>query len=391
MTTAMKDWLTLAAISPGALAAYVRTEGWAKAETYGDHSDVYVGEGRPEIVIPRTRDLRDYQLVVAHLLEIFASVAELDEITLYRDLVTADRDVIRARVDGGDNTVTINEGANLVAGCRDALLAATCSLHDPRPAYRAGANQEANDFLKQVRLGQTEPGSFVVTLLPPVVPPPLQTALIPNPEYDDAPISRQVTRRLAGALSATRSATERATGGDPEAFSTAVPLGASANLCEALVQMLEPFATLDFSVTWARTRPMLMAREVVRFANDDVSILREAARSFRSREPKLDVHLFGSVQRLKRDETEDDGTITMRASIDGRTQSVAVVLTEKDYDRAIEAHKAKAPIIVDGDLDRFGQRWRLLNPRIVEVIYDEDAMSDEQCTGMTTFSETDVE
>ena len=377
MTTVTKDLAALAAVSPVALSAYVRTEGWAKAETYGDHSDVYVGEGRPEIVVPRTRNLRDYRRVVAQLLEIFARVAELDEITLYRDLVTADRDVIRARVDGGDNMVNVNEGANLIVGARDALLATTCSLHDPRPAYRAGANQEANDFLKQVRLGQTEPGSFVVTLLPPVVPPPLQTALIPDPEYDDAPIARQVTRRLAGALNATREAAERATGGDSEAFSTAVPLGASANLCEALVQMVEPFATLDVSVTWARTRPMSMARQVVRFANDDVSIFREAARSFRSREPKLDVHLFGSVQRLKRDETEDDGTITMRASIDGRIQSVTVVLTEKDYDRAIQAHRAKAPIIVDGDLDRFGQRWRLLNPRIVEVIHDEDAASDE--------------
>ena len=33
---------------------------------------------------------------------------------------------------------------------------------------------------------------------------------------------------------------------------------------------------------------------------------------------------------------------------------------------------AKSLICVDGDLDRIGQRWRLLNARVVDVISAED-------------------
>ena len=254
-------------------------------------------------------------------------------------------------------------------GSRDMVLAAACSLREYRPVYRAGANKEANDYLRRVHLGQTEHGSFVVTLLSPPIPPPLQEALIPDLDIVDDPFERQVTRRLAQALSAVRNASSEAAGGDASAFNDAVSQGASANLCDALAQMIEPFGSLDVSTTWARTRPLGDSRHLVRFSREDALILREAARAYRNREPRLDFPLFGSVQRLKRDDSETDGTVTLRASIDGRTQSVTAVLSESDYNRAIEAHRERAPIKMEGDLDRFGQRWRLVNPRITEVLW----------------------
>ena len=78
----------------------------------------------------------------------------MDELALYRDLVTADRDVIRVRATEGDRagTVSVNDGVNLMDGARDLLLAAACSLKDPRPIYRPGANKEASDYLDRVRL-----------------------------------------------------------------------------------------------------------------------------------------------------------------------------------------------------------------------------------------------
>ena len=81
--------------------------------------------------------------------------------------------------------------------------------------------------------------------------------------------------------------------------------------------------------------------------------------------------MFGIVQRLKRDELETDGSIALRASIDGRNQSVTAFLEQFDYERAIRAHQAQAPILMEGDLERIGQRWRLLNSRIVDIISTE--------------------
>ncbi len=392
MKVSIQDKKALLAVSPAALSAYARTAGWTKVDTYGKHSDVFMGEGLPEIILPRTAHLGDYARVVSMVIEIFAKIADVDELAIYRDLAIADRDVVRVRaVDGDDSgSVSVSDGIDLMSGARDMILAAACSLQGPQPLYRAGANREARAYLNRVRLGQTEQGSFAITLLSPVISPPTQQPLFPKLEleygddsklelkYGDDPIERQVTRRLADSLAATREATEKTVGGDTGAFSEAVARGVSANLCEALVKLIEPFSTLDISLVWARTHPMSTARNVIRFAPHDAPILREAARSFRGREPQPDIRLFGVVQRLKRGETDTEGTITLWTSIDGQNQAVVAVLKQSDYERAIQAHETKAPLVIEGDLERTGQRWRLLNPHIVDVILNEDVPDEDE-------------
>ena len=373
MRATIRDTEALKAVSPAALSAYARAAGWRKVETYGDHSDVYSARARPEVILPRTERLGDYADVVSRLIEIFANAAETDELSLYRDLVTADRDVIRVRAaENGDGAVAVDDGLALLRGTRDMLLAVACSLWNPRPLYRTGSNREAVEQVQRIRLGQTEQGSFAVTLLTPVVAPPMQPFLTDDRELEDDPVERRLTRRLTGALEAARTATERTVVGGTDVFSEAVVEGVSANLCDALATLIEPFPTLDVSVTWARTLPRRIAREIVRFGQADAPILREGARSFRSREPRPDVQVSGIVQRLIRDEAEVGGNATLRASIDGRNQSVTAILQSFDYERAIRAHQAKALIVMEGDLERVGQRWRLLNARVVDIISTED-------------------
>lgn len=380
MKVSIQDKKALLEVSPAALSAYARVAGWTKVDTYGEHSDVFMGEGLPEIILPRTAHLGDYARVVSMIIEIFAEVADVDELTLYRDLAMADRDVVRVRAVGGDESgsLVVSDGIDLLSGAHDLILAAACSLQGAQPIYRAGANREAMAYLNRVRLGQTEQGSFAITLLSPVISPPIQQQMFSASEYRDDPIERQVTKRLADALAATREATEKTVVGDAGAFSEAVARGVSANLCEALVKLIEPFPILDISLVWARTHPMNTARNVVRFASHDAPILREAARSFRDREPRPDMYLFGIVQGLQRGERDTKGTIALRASIDGQNQVVAAVLKQSDYARAIQAHDTKSPLVMEGDLERTGQRWRLLNPRIVDIILNEDAPDEDE-------------
>ena len=161
------------------------------------------------------------------------------------------------------------------------------------------------------------------------------------------------------------------------AFGDAVASGVSANLCEALVRLIEPFPMLDCGVSWARTRPVTVPGTVVRFGRADAALLREAARSLRDRLPRPDVRLYGFVRLLKRGEADDDGTIGLVADIDGQRQSVTAVLGQLDYERAVQAHGDRALVVLAGDLERMGQRWRLLNPRLTDVIRDDGPESSD--------------
>ncbi|MDE0222729.1 MAG: hypothetical protein OXJ90_25910 [Spirochaetaceae bacterium] len=149
----------------------------------------------------------------------------------------------------------------------------------------------------------------------------------------------------------------------------------SSNLCEALVRIIEPFPTLDVGVSWARTRPVAIQGTVVRFGQADAALLREAASSLRERAPRPDVRLHGFVRLLKRGEAEDDGMIRLATDIDGKQQSVVAVLGRADYERAVQAHKDRALVVLAGDLERTGQRWRLLNSHVDGVLRDDEPES----------------
>lgn len=375
MRAAIRDKEALKAVSPSAIAAYARASGWTKAGPFGDHSDVYAGPNLPEIILPRHQRLGDYASVVQRLIQVFAEIADTTQIALYRDLATADRDVVRVRAPDGDNgSVTLGDGVGLVQGAREMLLAAACSLGTPQPFYRAGANKEATEFLRRVRLGQTEHGSFIITLLGPVVPPPIQRELPLGSDggTEDDPIGRKITTRFVDALNAVRKATEDTLMGHADAFWKAVPQGVSANLCQGLVKTMEPFRLVDVTLTWARTRPMPRIRDVVRFAKSDIPILRQAIASFSSGEPQRDTILMGFVRILRRDESELDGTVKLWTWVEGKNRSVSTVLGQSDYEKVLEAHKEHAAVVFRGDLERSGQRFRLLNPTVVDVLRDED-------------------
>lgn len=378
MTAHILDQEALCAISPAAIAAFARSESWFKVEGYGAHADVYAGAGRPEIIVPRTDLIADYASAVSRLIEIFAKCTDRDERMVYRDLASADRDVVRVRIRSSedDGSVALDTGVRIVAQARDMLFAAACVARSPQAVFRAEDNREASDYLRRVKLGQTEQGSYVVTLLSPV--PPLLEAVGGDPgsgaarcktwaSLEDEPLERVVTRRLMDGLQAARDAADRTRAGDTSAFEGAVTAGVSANLCEAVAGLLDQSAGVDIGITWARMRPTPEVQRTVSFSEKDAGVLREAARTLRQRQPRTNVTLFGTVHRLKAGHAETEGAVTLMAAVDDRLQPVSAVLDQPNYDIAVRAHTANTPIVVTGDLGRAGPRWQMTNVSIREL------------------------
>lgn len=373
------DQEALAAISPAALGAFARAEGWLRAENYAGKADVYTHAQQPELLIPRSNRFGDYSSVVGDIIAIFSRALDADELSVYRDLVCADRDVVRVRAsEGVDNgAIDLEAGVRLVSQAKEMLLSAACSVRSPQPYYRTGANREANDYLHRVKLGQTEHGSFVVTMLSPV-PPQIQPELDPTwGALEDEPQERAVTRRLMEALAYARNASELANSGQSDAFEKAVGFGVSANLCEAVSELAMASEGIEVSMTWARTRPAPEASRKVHFSVSDAEALKEAARVFRLKEPKPDVALYGWVTTLNRSENAQQGVVTIKTLLDDRMQSVSARLDDDLYSVAVKAHEDRQPLLLRGDLERTGSRWQLSHPSVERVAIDVDDAFEE--------------
>lgn len=269
----------LRAVSPAALAAWARAAGWKKSAAYGEFADIYAAAGLPEIILPRIRELADYPAAAEQLIGYFARAAGADELTVYRDLLETDRDAVRVRAGGGaddERAPTLDNAVALLGGARAMLLAAARSLSAPRPFYRTRADRETADYMKRVRLGPGDGGGSVVLLTPPAPAPPPRPGGAPGRE----PFERRAAKRLAEALEAVAELPDT-NGGDAVALFRLAERGVSANLCEALADMADPFPTLDIAVIWARAGADAPAPARFRFSRGDAFFLRDAAQLFR--------------------------------------------------------------------------------------------------------------
>ena len=364
------DYELLRKISPVSLAVFVSQMGWSKAEPYRDIADIYQAEGKPELILPRDAQIPDYPRVVSELIRLLAKDANEKELTIYRSICVADRDVVRLAVkDLEGEGIPLRIASKLIDGMRRLFFSAACSLSQPRPVYGSKLPANAREVLQNLRFGHTEPGSFVIQVMTSNIPKPMLT-LFPDLEANEAPLTRQLTDRLHGALHSNRQALVVLNTESADSFSGTPEQGISANFCESLATIVSDVPVVEFKFSWAGTRPRTPQMDKVTYTNYDKPILEEVAKSFRKHSPLVGEKLHGFVHRLTRNPEEDAGKIGFVTLVNGKTCRTEVQLSEFDYERAIEAHQRKSVVVIDGDLARHGTRWVVQNAELVGVLND---------------------
>ncbi len=379
MKATIRDQQTLRSVGPYQLAAYLHAQGWKEVERTEGLRAVWglAQDGEKyELLVPLAHDLRDYALRMAEVLETLETVEERSQPELLRAIETTSSDIIRIVAegeDGGEFSVPIDAGVSLVANARELVLAAACAAVKPRPVFPTRKPAQAVEYLSKVRLGQTERGSFVLNIESPV-PPALQgQLLVPLGFPEEEPFERIVTQTLMRALGAARTAAgEGVARADLGPFTSAVGLGVSANLCDAIVGLHEGahVRALGISVHWATARAP-ERHAVVTFTRDVIPVLREASRLFRASSAREEFELEGVPVKLAREGDQKEGTVTVAAVVDGALRKVRITLSEAEYERAAAAHIDQITISCAGELVRDGRMLTLQNPRGFTVEQDE--------------------
>ena len=306
------------AVTPRGVHAYLAANGWTKlGSCHGNTGDVYRlrEDEREAVLVPASTKFADYVTRLMQLAETLGRVENRRQSMVLTDLSLAEVDLIRVRLPKAhdDSSIPLSAGVGLLDELRRLLVAAACSVSGPQRMFRAGRNQKAAAYIDRVRLGRTEPGSFVVNMLVPVSPSltgsePAQLPLL-------EPFERRATRMLVSGLRASREATELVNRGeDIRAFEERIGKGVSANLCQATANLISIGSGLDVSVSWALTRQphedQTDERAVVAFAPSDAPVLQEAARILGDRQERYDERIEGYVSALARDQSEPEGRVT---------------------------------------------------------------------------------
>jgi hypothetical protein len=369
MKATVRDSAMLASVRPLELASYLRSNGWEAQEWVPETYSVWIKRtdaGSFEVTLPLIDRFRDYSLRISEILATLEAVERRSQLEIISDLNTANADVVRVSSHHRgmvNESIPIEDAVLLVQRSRDLMLSAACSTIEPRSYYPPRKFAQALDFLHRVRMGQTERGSYVVTIVSPV-PPALEDAA--HHVVED-PYERRVTKKLSSALLAVQRAAERAIATatlDP--FREAVQAGVSANLCDAIVGMAGTTGEsrgVAFRFTWSRSRPLQDDNpNGVLFSADAMPVIQEAGRVLREEAPIEEFELQGVVVALERPAGAEVGTVTVLGFVEERPRRVRMELRDPEYILAVRAHADRTPVLCAGVLVKEGRSYVLAGP-----------------------------
>jgi hypothetical protein len=367
-------------VQPLELQTYARGTGWDRIDGISGEIAVYrklFGGQIEELIVPQNPQFSDFLRRIAEAIDVVSKVEARSGTEILHDLLIPPSDVLRFRIashltDAG--TVPLNDGLSFMAGSRKALLATACSVVQPQAFHPRLSRNEAEEFISNCRLGQTERGSFVATFVCPInalgVESNDQGLLFPL-----AP-AETFTRKVTGTLMKSVSAIVAAIDADNIArVVTPAPgeLQISSNLCEALLEMQPTGAesVLQISSSWARTVPLTTdVPPTVRIRKDYFPIIEQIERELRPRPEPTEGKFFGRVAKMFGAEKDGrmqgdveflflwDNEQLVRARLD---------LSPDDYEVACEAHKRNLMASVTGILFQAPRLNRIRDYREFEL------------------------
>lgn len=379
MKVDIRDVEAVRAVRPVDAAFYLRATGWLANEATANGGSLWVRtvhDQEFEALLPMDHELRDYALRMGDLLAVLAAAEGRSQSEVYGDLLTITSDVTRIRIsdpDLTDGTLAIEEHAQIAQKARDLVLAAACAATERRAVWHMRKPSRATEHVRRVRIGQSERGSHVVTVVSRITPQlhtPEEARFEAEPPYE-----RKVTQTLAESLLALDEAAGRAALTQQVAsFDEAVSRGVNANLCDAVVGLWGDDArrTLEFSFSWSPARPAKPdAIRRVSISSDRLPVIREAARLMREKAPLVDIELVGPVVKLDRPDGAATGRVTVARYADEGPRRVTLELGDPLYQMAVAAHHQRHTLHAGGTLVKDGRGFVLKEPRGVYVEAEE--------------------
>lgn len=362
-------------ISADQLSSYLLSKQWYEDGRIRSVATIWhrADDEDAEVLIPQP-SAKDYRPRMRQALSSVVAYEGRYAADVVKDILQLFSNVISVRVihdDTSNGTIPISDGVLLISKAKELLSAAAQSVYAKRRQFTGGAPKEAKVYLETLMLGQTEIGSYVVNVIAPADP----------VVHDDAhiagaiPLAQAITLNLVTSLAALEKASVTYEGTeDLKVFDAAVQMGASSNMCDALLGFSGEKHHRSFEITISGVSGPLFENEPRKFAFNPrhVELLEKVSGYYKDDYVLPQRQLTGYITKLSRPKDETAGTIIIDSNLGGVDRKVRVELSGDDYHMAVLAHDNSKLVRVVGDVHIKSKTARLLNPVNFGVIEIED-------------------
>jgi hypothetical protein len=269
------------------------------------------------------------------------------------------------------------QGERLITSARKVLSAGAKTHIEHQSYYGNRFGQFANRYLDTVLMGQTAPGSYVVTAFAPAAGfVPLSVSRIGTPplfELDsDITSTRAIGLSVMRAAEATKEAVEHyRERGSLSGFEELVSSGVSYEMTVALSGLVEGSDGADISVEWdPALEPSADGPSTrVEIQPSDLEVLTRASSHLAANvAPPRRVTFMGRVHLLTQREAGGPGVIGIENLSPDKPKKLRVHLSDEDYHRVLRAHDENRAVLVEGQMEREGNIYWVYDGRLVDVL-----------------------
>lgn len=382
------DSTLISSFRPDDFAEYLRLHGWSETEQARGPWRVFTndrldGEELVELVLPRKASSLEGRMHIASSINLLSHLNDESPEAVVQRILFRDHDVLQIRnlETEDDTSIELDMAVEQVASMKQLISYGACSEDTARPFFPRPQGRYYRRVTRHYRFGHTFRGSFGFTLTSRVEAPVVrfyQTTLFPDSDDEGelivAPPERRVMERIVRGLTSTREAVQRQ---EPEFLAGQYPSGFNGNMCQALVEMSqEKDVPLEYRVIWSpRIQPSRDVERVerVELRRVEFASLETASQMMRKVAPEYKP-VRGLVTELRASDnpasSESRRTVVIlwtSKDIPGPSK-VIVSLEPQDYRQALHAHDEWQIIEVSGLLQRFGNYWKLNEPRDFKVV-----------------------
>jgi hypothetical protein len=348
----------LSSVKPRTAKQYAKAKGWNFVKDFKDKFYIYHKESSGQLLIPKNRDAIDYPSRVLDLIRIFSLDEKRDSIAILNDLFNPEADILRFRLKGdryADGTAPLSEGMNLYSGSKRSIYISALQVKNPQRFYKRISNTEIDTFISACKMGQTERGSFIASLVCPLSVQGFETnlTLFDNIQTTPQSFTRKVTSNFLTGIDAILKSIDE---DNIDYLKNGNEYIISSNFCESIVEMqpdsnesaLEINASLSIS-DFIPTIPLIRTIE-----KDYFTLIEQIGRDIKPQNAEEEKSYFGKVKTLNGAAGENGlvkGEVILTFIDDDKVVRAKVDLDENKYKIAHEAHIADKTINIIGVLE----------------------------------------
>ena len=348
------------------LMKYVTELGWCKFEgKVRSGISVYqkaLDDKLYQITIPCDRTFSDYSLAMKMVVEVLSITEGKSEEQLILELLNPLSDILRVRhispsVENG--SILFEDAISLFENSKKLLLNATLDCCAYKKIYRGRPPENVQQFINNCRYGQTEIGSYVISLVCPFMTfdndEIKQLSIFTDEEESSVSITRRATRKLIESIHEIKHTIEK--GEDLSNLIEDPQKNISVSFIEALsnLNIGSKNHSLEISAKWAPTvrfnKPEIANVEL---SNDYYAPLKSVVDKYKKEEEIATKILEGRISKLNASpniEERKNGTATLvYINYAAKATKITLELSKNDYDTAISAHSEGKTIRARGEI-----------------------------------------